>query len=212
MTGWFAQVPGTLLCGALVVMAMAAAMTVMLAWHGLRRVFGVPRVPRPRAMYVVLGGFWLALVAACSAAVATIALLRDYRPVDRATALADVRCAPLGLDRAEAELRPAPPAAPERYQVEGDACIVWVNQVELRPGLGRLGVRTLSRVEGVGPIPRPGTNPDWLTPRPDGPRGLVNLIVRKTETVPVSVPLDARARQTIVASPSGPPVIQQSAI
>jgi hypothetical protein len=210
MTGWLAQVPGTLLGSALAVMVLAAAMPVLLGWHWLRRVFGVPRVPRPRAMYVVLGGFWIALIVVCSAAVATIALLRDYQRADRPTTLAEVRCAPVGLERVEMELRTAPAAASERYQVEGDACIVWVNHVELRPGLG-LGVRALSRVEGVGPIPRPGTNPNWLTPRPQGPRGLVNLIVRKTETVPVAVPLDARARLTIVASPNGP-TIQQSAI
>jgi hypothetical protein len=209
--GWLAQVPGTLLYGAIAAMTMAAVLTMLLGWHALRRLLGIPRVPRPRAMYVVLGGFWIALVAACSAAVATIAMLRDYRPVDRATALAEVRCAPVGLDRAEAELRAAPAAPPERYQVEGDACIVWVNQVELRPGLGRFGVRALSRVEGVGPIARPGANPDWLTPRPQGPRGLVNLLVRRTETVPVAVPLDASARLTIVSSPSGP-TVRQSAI
>ena len=211
MTGWLAQVPGKLLCSALVVMAMVAALTVLLGWHGLRRLFGVPRVPRPRAMYVVLGGFWIALILVCSAAVAMIALVRDYQPVDRMTQLAEVRCAPVGLDRAEAELRPAPPATPERYQIEGDACIVWVNHVELRTGIARLGVHALSRVEGVGPIPRPGTNPDWLTPRPQGPRGLVGLIVRRAEMVPVAVPLDARGRITIVSSPSGPR-LQQSAI
>lgn len=211
MTGWLAQVPGKLLCSALVGLILAAVLTGLLGWHGLRRLFGVPRVPRPRAMYVVLGGFWIALILVCSAAVAMIALVRDYQPVDRPTQLAEVRCAPIGLDRAEAELKPGSSAAPERYQIEGDACIVWVNHVELRPGIAHLGVQALSRVESVGPIPRPGANPDWLTPRPEGPRGLVNLIVRRAAMVPVAVPLSTGGATMIVSSPSGPR-IQSSAI
>jgi hypothetical protein len=211
MTGWLAQVPAKLLCSALVGVALVAGLTLLLAWHGMRRLFGVPRVPRPRAMYVALGGFWIALAAGFSAVIVTIALLRDYRRVDGPTTLAEVRCLPVGLDRLELELRPAPLARPERYDVEGDTCVVWVKQVELRPGLGRLGLRALSRVDGVGPIARPSANPDWLTPRPQRARRLVNLVVRSSATVPVAVPLDARARLTIVSSPNGP-TLQQSPI
>jgi len=206
MIGWIAQVPGKLLCGALVGLALAAALTLLLGWHGLRRMFGVPRVPRPRAMYVVLGGFWLALVVGCSAAVATIVLLRDYRRVDRPTELAEVSCAPTGQDRAQLQLRPTPPAAPERYDVPGDACVVWVEQVELRSGLGSLGVHALSRVERVGPIARPVVNPGWLTPRPPRARGFVDLVVRRAATIPVAVPRGAGGRLVLVSSPSGPTV------
>jgi hypothetical protein len=214
MTGWTAQVPGSLLCGALVGVALAAGLTLLLGWHGMRRLFGVPRVPRPRAMYVVLGGFWLALVVGCSAALATIALLRDYRRVDGPTQLAEVSCAPVGQDRAQLQLRPAAPAAPERYDVEdvrGDACIVWVNLVELRAGLGRLGVHALSRVESVGLTARPAANPGWLTPHPRRTRGFVDLVVRKAETIPIAVPRDAGARRVLVSSQSGP-TLQQSGI
>jgi len=204
MTGLLAQVPNKLLWGAIVGVALLAVLTVVLAWHGLRRVFDLPRVPKPRAMYVVLGGSWLALVAICSAAIGAIALLRDYRQVDRPTQLAEVRCAVADLDRLELELRPPSSRTPERYDVTGDACIVWVKQIELRPGLGGLGLRALSRVEGVGPVVRPAANPSWLTPQPQRARRLVDLFVRHTTTVPVTVPLDQRARLVLVSSPTGP--------
>jgi hypothetical protein len=211
MTGWLAQVPGKLLFVALVGVALTAALTLLLAWHALRRLFGVPRVTRPPAMYVALTGFWLALVAGCSVAIATIALLRDYRRIDQPTELAEVRCAPVGQDRVQMELRPSPLAAPERYEVEGDACVVWVNRVELRPGLGRLGLHALSRIERVGQVARPSANPAWLSPRPQRAHRLVNLLVRSADTVPVAVPRDAGARVVLVSSPTGP-VIRPSSI
>src|SRR5262245_31755458 len=211
MTGWLAQVPGKLLFIALVGVALTGALTLLLAWHALRRLFGVPRVPRPPAMYVALTGFWMALVAICSAAIAMIALLRDYRRVDQATELAEVRCAPVGQDRVQMELRPAPLASPERYEVAGDACIVWVNRVELRPGLGRFGLHALSRIEAVGPIARPSANPAWLTPHPKRAHRLVNLLFRSAQLVPVAVPRDSGARVVLVSSPTGP-VIRPSAI
>ena len=204
MAGLLAQVPNKLLGGAIVGVALLAGLTLLLAWHGLRRVFDLPRVPKPRAMYVVLAGSWLALVTVCSAAIGAIALLRDYRHVDRPTQLAEVRCAAAGLDRLELELRPPSSATPERYDVPGDACIVWVKQVELRPGLEHLGLRALSRVEGVGPVVRPSANPDWLTPQPQRARRLVDLFVRHTTTVPISVPQDLHVRLVLVSSPTGP--------
>jgi hypothetical protein len=204
MTGLLAQVPNKLLWGAIAGVALLAVVTVVLAWHGLRRLFDLPRVPKPRAMYFVLVGSWLALVTVCSAAIGAIALLRDYRHVDLPTQLAEVRCAVADLDRLELELRPPSSPTPERYDVAGDKCIVWVKQVELRPGLGGLGLRALSRVEGVGPIVRPAANPGWLTPEPQRARRLVDLFVRNTTTVPIAVPLDQRARMVLVSSPTGP--------
>ena len=205
MTGLLAQVPNKLLGGAIFGVVLLAVLTVVLAWHGLRRLFDMPRVPKPRAMYVVLGGSWLALVAVCSAAIGAIALLRDYRQVDRPTQLAEVRCVVADLDRLELELRPPSSATTERYDMaNGDNCIVWVKQIELRPGIGGLGLRALSRVEGVGPVVRPAANPSWLTPQPQRARRLVDLFVRHTTTVPVSVPLDQRARLVLVSSPAGP--------
>ena len=210
MTGWLAQVPGTLLASVVVGGVLAVTLTVLLGWHAARRLFDIPRVTKPPAMYVALGGFWMALVAGCAAAIATIVLLRDYRRVDRPTELAEVRCAPAGQNRVQMELRPGPLAPTERYEVEGDACIVWVNQVELRPGLGALGVRALSRVEGVGTFARPAMNPNWLTPRARQGR-VMKLLVRRAETVAVPVPVSAGARVVLMSSPGGP-AIQPSSI
>src|SRR5262245_14012602 len=207
MTGWLAQVPGTLLAAVVIGGVLAVALTALLAWHAARRVFDIPRVPKPPAMYVALGGSWAALVAGFAAGLATIVLLRDYRRVDRPTELAEVRCAPAGHNRVQMELRPGPLAPTERYDVEGDTCVVWVNQVELRPGLGALGVRALSRVEGVGTFARPAVNPTWLTPR--APQGRVmNLLVRRAERVPLAVPASAGSRVVLVSSPGGPAIQQ----
>jgi hypothetical protein len=211
MTGWLAQVPGSLLATLLVGGVLAVALTALLAWHAARRLFDIPRVPKPPAMYVALGGFWIALVTGCAAAIVTIVLLRDYRRVDRPTELAEVRCAPAGQNRVQMELRPGPLAPPERYEVEGDSCVVWVNHVELRPGLGALGVRALSRVEGVGTFARPAANPSWLTPRGQHQGRVMNLLVRRAESVPVPVPANAATRVVLVSSPGGP-AIQQGPI
>ena len=206
MTGLLAQVPGKLLGGVVFGVAVLAALTLFLAWHGLRRVFDVPRVPRPRAMYVVLGAMWLALATACAGALGAIVLLRDYRNVDRPTELAEVRCAAVDEGRMRLDLHAASVAAPESYQIDGDVCVVWVKQVELRPGLQRLGIHALSRVEGVGALVRPAANPDWLTPQPRGAGRLVNLFVGDTKTVPVAIPIDTPARVVLMSSPTGPTV------
>ena len=211
MTGLLAQVPGKLLGGVVLGVLVLVALTLLLAWHGLRRVFDVPRVPRPRAMYVALGAVWLTLATACAGALGAIVLLRDYRNVDRPTELAEVRCAAVDDGRMRLDLHAASVAAPETYQIEGDVCVIWVKQVELRPGLQRLGIRALSRVEGVGALVRPAANPDWLTPQPRGAGRLVNLVVRDTRTVPVAIPIDAPTRTVLISSPTGP-ALRQSPI
>ena len=211
MTGLLSQVPGRLLGALLLAVPLVAGLTALLTWHAVRRVFDVPRVPRPPAMYVVLGGCWLALVLACTSAIGAIALLRDYRSVDRPTPLAQLRCAALGDARVRLELQTGSSAAPEHYDVAGDSCIVWVDQVELRPGLQPFGIRALSRVESVGSVARPANNPDWLTPRPPSPRGFMSLVVRRAARIPIVVPRDAEARLVLSSSPAGP-TIQQSPI
>jgi len=208
MTGLLAQVPGKLLGIAVFGVALLAALTVFLSWHALRRVFDVPRVPRPPAMYVALGAVWLALATACAGAIGAIVLLRDYRDVDYPTDLAEVRCAAVDQGRMRLDLRAASPAGPESYQIEGDVCVVWVKQVELRPGLRRLGIHALSRVEGVGALVRPAANPYWLTPQPQGAGRLVNLMVRDTKTVAVPIPIGAPTRVVLMSSPTGPTLRQ----
>ena len=128
--------------------------------------------------------------------VATIVLLRDHRRIDAPTTLGDVRCEAVGSDHVRVELRTSLAAAPEHYEVPGgDACTVWVRQVELRPGLGVLGVRVLSRIESVGPTRLPAAV--------EGHR-FIDLVARRTEAVPVAVPLDAQVHSVLVSSLSGP--------
>ena len=195
MTGSLSQVPLKLLCVAILGLAAVAFLTVLLGWHGLRRALDVPRVTRPRGMYLALGALWIALGMTGALAAATIVLLRDHRRIDAPTTLGDVRCEAVGADHVRVELRTPPAAAPEHYEVPGGTCTVWVRQVELRPGLGMLGVRVLSRIEGVGPVRLPAAV--------QGHR-FIDLVARRTETVPVAVPLDAQMHSVLVSSLSGP--------
>lgn len=208
MTDLLSQVPAKLLWCALLAVLFGAVLTLLLCWHGIRRLAGVPRVPRPREMYVALSTLWLVLVATGLAAIAAIFLLRDHRRVDGRTELAEVRCQAVGPDRLLMEVRTSPSAAPERYDLEGNACVVWVNQVELRPGFAILGVRAVSRIDRVGPLARPNANPEWLTPRPVAARRLTDLVVRRTESVPVTVPVDAQTRQVVLSSPGAGPTLE----
>ena len=194
MTAILSQVPLKLLCVAFVGMAAAVFLTGFLIWHGLRRVLDVPRVPRPSGMYVALGALWLTASVVGAMSVGTIILMRDHQRIDAPTALGDVRCEPLG-DHLRVELRTSREAAPEQYDVAGGACTVWVRQVELRPGMGLLGVRVLSRIESVGQVRRP-----TVVQR----SRIIDLVARRTEAVPVAVPLDAQAHAVLVSSLSGP--------
>jgi hypothetical protein len=208
MTEILRQVPAKLLWCALLAVLFGAALTLLLGWHGIRRMAGIPRVTRPREMYVALSTLWLVLVTTGLAAIGTMFLLRDHRRVDGRTELAEVRCQAVGPDRLRMEIRTSPSAAPERYDLEGDVCVVWVNQVELRPGLAVLGVGAVSRIDRVGPLARPNANPEWLTPRPVAGRRLMDLVVRSTQSVPVTVPVDAQTRQVVLSSPGAGPTLE----
>jgi hypothetical protein len=197
MTTILSQVPLKLLCAALFGLAAIAFLTLLLGWHALRRMLDVPRVPRPGAMYLALGTLWIGVVALGATSVATIGLLRDHRRIDAPTTLGDVRCEPAGPDHVRVELRTSAAAAPERYELPGDAtaCTVWVRQVELRTGLGMLGVRVLSRIERVGPV---------LLPAAVQGHRFIDLVARRTEALPVAVPLDAQMHSVLVSSLTGP--------
>lgn len=189
--------------------ALAVLLAVVLGWHALRRLFNVPRVPRPRAMYVVLVALWAAVVALSGAAVAMALLLRDHQAADGRTRLGEVRCQVLGADRVEVELTavPARVGDPERYQVAGDSCLISVVLVDLRPQLSILGPTRLWRIAGVGSQAsarlRPSVNPEWLTP--DGWPHLrpVNLLVAGTRQISLPVPAGGE-RFYLLTSPDGP--------
>jgi hypothetical protein len=204
MTDIPTHLPAKLLFGAVFAVLFGAALTLILGWHGLRRLFGIPRIPRPPALYLVLSTLWVAFVAAACGSIGMILLLRDHQRVEGRTELAEVRCDASGPDHLQAQLLTSRSAAPERYDLQGDACVVWVRQVELRPGFAALGVRALSRIDRVGPLDRPNATPEWLTPRRFLGRRLTDLVVRRTEAVPVTVPAGAQKRMVVVSSPGGP--------
>src|SRR6266498_1085699 len=103
MTGFLSQVPFKLLCAAVVGLTAAAALTLLLGWHGLRRLLDIPRVTRPPVMYLALGAIWIAVAAIGVMSVATIVLLRDHQRIDAPTTLGDVRCEPAGADHMRVE-------------------------------------------------------------------------------------------------------------
>ena len=45
-------------------------------------------------------------------------------------------------------------------------------------------------------------------PRPVAGRRLTDLVVRRTESVPVTVPVDAQTRQVVLSSPGAEPTLE----
>jgi hypothetical protein len=198
MTELPTHLPSKLLFGAVFAVLFGGGLTLFLGWHWIRRLFGIPRIPRPRALYLVLSALWVAFAATACAAIGMIVLLRDHQQVDGRTELGEIRCNASGPARLQAQLLTSPSAAPEQYDLAGDACVVWVKQVQLRPGFAALGLRGLSRIDRIGPLARPAAHPEWLG------RRLTDLVVRRTEAVPVTVPAGAQKRLVVVSSPGGP--------
>ena len=204
MIALFSHAPLRLVIGAIVGAALAAMLAAQLGWHALRRLFGVPRVPRARATYVLMAALWGGLAVACGATVVLALILRDHQPVDGGHALVELRCQAIAPGHLRVELTAPPSPTPEHYDLGGDACVVSLVEVELRPGLRILGLRELARVDAVGSLARPRANADWLTPRPE-PRGrLLDLLVRRTQNFSVVVPADAQQRFLVVTSLGGP--------
>jgi hypothetical protein len=197
--------PARLIGGVLGAAVLLALLSGVLAWHGLRRLMDVPRVPRPAAMYLVLAGLWGLAATACAATVIAVLLLRDHKRVEGRTAIGEVRCEPgqPGHVRIEVNGQASPSGQPERYEIAGDSCTLSVREVELRPGLQALGVTRLARVDGFGQLTRPAANPGWLTPTMPTQPGLLGLVVRRTEAVSLVVPADAKPRALIAAPGRG---------
>src|SRR6266540_1621454 len=208
MTGLGFHVPGPLLATAVPAAVLGAVITLLLGWHALRRLLKIPRFPRPLGMYVALSTLWVVLVTITLAAAGVILLLRDHRSVDGRTRLAEVRCQPVRTDHLQVELVSSPSEAPERHDLAGDACVIWVEQLEVRPGFAILGVRALSRIDRVGDAAVAAGNPESLSPRGFVARflarRLTDLVVRRSEAVRVTIPADAQRRVVVVSSGVGP--------
>jgi hypothetical protein len=200
-----------LLAGALTATALMMFLSCLLAWHALRRVLDIPRLPRPRGMYWALGLAWGALAVASTATAVAALLLRDHQRLDGRTEVGELRCEPTVNGRARVELRTAGSplsAMPLRYDVDGQTCVVSVKEVELRPALRALGLGALARIDAVGSAAIPTTNPSWLTPAPAGRAGLLGLVVQRTHAVQIAVPADPKQRFVVVAAPGEDPSLQ----
>jgi hypothetical protein len=202
--------PAGLLAGTGAAAALLALLSGLCAWHWLRRVLDVPRIPRPRAMYYALALAWGGLAAASAATTMGILLLRDHQRVAGRTELGEVRCEPTAAGHVRAEIKTA--AAPEQYDVSGDACTISIKEIELRPGLRALGLGSLARVDAVGTLTRPTANPGWLTPAETPGPGLLGLVVRRTHAVRFVVPADPNRRFVLVAAPGQDPALQPMSI
>jgi hypothetical protein len=207
------DVPARLIGSVLGAAVLLAVFSGVLAWHGLRRLMDVPRVPRPRAMYLALIGMWGLAATACAATAIAVLLLRDHQRLDGRTQIGEVRCERTqpGHVRMQVKAAASPSGSPESYDIAGDTCMVSVREVELRPGLQALGVGTLARVDGVGSVTRPAANPSWLTPATAARSRLLGLVVRRTEAVSVVVPADSR-QHAVVAAPGRAVVLEPAEI
>ena len=199
-------VPTRLMGGALGLAILLTLLSGVLLWHGLRRLMDVPRVPRPGAMYLVLASLWGLTATACAAIAIAVLLLRDHQRVDGRTPIGEVRCEQTQPGRLRVEVSTAGSAGAERYDIAGDNCTLSVKEMELRPGLHALGVRTLARVDGVGPQTRPEATPTWLTRS-----RLLGLVVRRTEAVSIVVPADSK-QHALVAAPGRDVALEPSRI
>jgi hypothetical protein len=208
---FFGQMPPRLIAEAIIGAALVVLLGIGLAWHAVRRLGGIPRVPRTRASYLLVTALWAGLLLALGTATAIVFLLRDFQVVEGRTRLAELRCRAIAPGHLQAELTTRRSSGPERYEMEGDSCEISVIQVSLRPGLRAFGVRELSRVDGVGPLERPRANPDWLDPQTSrGRRHAIDLLVRATRRAIVAVPVGAGERFYLVAAPNGPELERES--
>jgi hypothetical protein len=209
------QTPATLLAFALFAMALLAFVSGVLGWHGLRRAFGVPRVPRPRAMYCALALAWGLLLTASAATAMSALLLRDHDRLDGPTEIGEVACEPTTEGHSRVEIRTVGGARlgnPERYEVVGDSCTLSVKEIDFRPGLRPLGLRALARVDEVGSVVRPTANPIWLTPTAAARSRVLGLVVEQTRAFRMTVPAGVNQRFVVVATPGQEPALQRAPI
>jgi hypothetical protein len=205
------QIPAGLLAAVLVATALLVFLSGLLGWHWIRRVLDVPRVPRPRGMYWALAVTWSLLAIAVSATAMAVLLLRDHHRVDGRTQIGELRCEPALNGHVRAEIRTpriSSTATPEGYDLEGDTCVVAVKEIDLRPGLKVLGLGAMARLDAVGKLARPTTNPRWLTPAAMSRPSLLGLVVQHTRAVPLVIRADAKQRFVVFAAPGQAPELQ----
>jgi hypothetical protein len=169
--GGFPHAPGPLVVAGITGVFVGGLLLLVLAWHVLRRIMDVPRVPLGPAVYALLllicaatlGGGLLALVLA--------AALEDWQTVPEHAAVAEVRCQ---RDGAAVKVTLVPIASDGSHGPAETAaattapCDLTIERLAFAPPLSRvLGQR--QRVTSLAGRPRPGETPAWRAlPRPLG--------------------------------------------
>lgn len=204
------NIPARMLFAAIILTSLAVLLTIVLTRLGLRRLLNVPRIPRPPAMFVVLGALWVGAVIGTAATVATAMMLRDHVRVAGPTRLADVRCEQVGPGRTRLVVRLPATGSTEAYDGEGNVCSVAVRQVTLRAPLRALDVPAVARLERVGAAQRDGSGPNWLDPGTWSGRSLFRALALDARLVPLSVPPQPGAEFSILLRPDGLPALAAS--
>jgi hypothetical protein len=204
----FLHLPARIVGAAVSMMLVSVFLTVILARHGFRRAFDVPRIPRPPAMFVVLGAIWAAATIGAAGAVATARILRDHVRVDGVTRVADVRCEVPQPGRVRLTVAWAENGRSETFDGNGDACSMEVQQLSLRAPLRALDVPAVAGIERVGTAPRV----DGASTSPEFWRGrrVLQMLARDARVIPIVVPPEPGARFMLVSSPDRDPTLAPS--
>jgi hypothetical protein len=196
------RAPTSLVVLAITGIALGAALLVLLGWHVVRRILDVPRVPRGRALYVILVGTCTLCIAAGVTALALAAALGDWQTQIGPSAVAEAHCRRVGPTRVELSFVPLGPdgqRGPEETQtIESLPCELAVERLHFSGALARLGLIERLRLARVGAIRRPTTTPLWRAlPQPLG------LPIASAEAQQVAIPTEDGASYRVVADDRG---------
>jgi hypothetical protein len=198
----FEQAPGWLVVLAITSIVLGAALLVLLAWHVVRRLLDVPRIPRGRGLYAILVSLCALFIVEGVTALAVAAALGDWRAPIGAGTVAEVRCRRTGPTRVELGYVPIDPdgqRGPEEKQtIEALPCQVAVERLRFLPALARLGLIERLRLARVGALDRPTSTPVWRSlPQPMG------LPIALAETQRLAIPSEDGANYRVVADDRG---------
>ena len=201
------HLPARIVVAGVSMMLVSVFLTVVLARYGFRRAFDVPRIPKPPAIFVVLGALWAAATIGAAGAVVTAGMLRDRVRVDGLTRLADLRCEAPQPGRVRLTVAWAANGRSETYDGEGAACSMQVRQLTLRAPLRALDVPAVADIERVGAASRVDGSTQWLSPDSWRGRRVLQALSRDARVIPIVVPPEPGARYVIVSSPDGTPAL-----
>ena len=179
--------------------AVGGALLLLLAWHVLRRLLDIPRVPLRAGTYVFLVVACAALLAGGLGALGLAAALDDWESVPDRVPLAEVHCQKTGTGARLTFVALKPDGtrgAEEAETVDALPCDLAIARLQFIPALARLGQR--QRVSRVGPRPRATATPPWRAlPRPFG------LVVAEAADHQLTVPPEDDHAYRVVSDGSG---------